>query len=195
MNQVGAIQKSFGTISALFHLANELLLIGYFYFTKMAKEIQLTQGKVAIVDDDMYDYLNQWKWYANEINGKFYAVRSLRINKKCTCILMHRLITNNNNSKMHTDHCNANTLDNRKENLRICTAQQNNFNRNIGVRNTSGYKGVSWHKVAKKYSVTIEINKIKHYLGLYINIKEAAKIYNDAAIKYHGQFAKLNKID
>lgn len=162
----------------------------------MVKEIQLTKGQVTLVDEHMFDYLNQWKWYANKINGKFYAVRNLRINKKYAgCILMHRLITNNNDSKMHTDHCNANTLDNRKENLRICTAQQNNFNRNIGICNTSGFKGVSWHKVAKKYSVTIEKNKKKHYLGLYKDIKEAAKIYNQAAIKFFGEFANLNKID
>ena len=59
------------------------------------KEIQLTQGKVALVDDDMYEYLMQWKWFANKKGSTFYAVRSLHSNNVRKTIFMHRLITNN----------------------------------------------------------------------------------------------------
>jgi hypothetical protein len=160
------------------------------------KEIQLTQGKVALVDDDMYEYLNQWKWYANKLGNNFYAVRNLRINKKYVCsILMHRLVANNN-SKMHTDHLNGNSLDNRKENLRICNTSENLMNQKKAVNNKSGYKGVGKYDNNKsKFRSTISYNGKSINLGYYKTIKEAAKAYNEAAIKYHGEFANLNKID
>jgi hypothetical protein len=159
------------------------------------KEIQLTQGKVALVDDDIYEYLNQWKWYASKLSGKFYARRSVRINKKYAgYLLMHRFIMNPDIGLV-VDHQNGNTLDNRKCNIRICTYSENRMNSVKTIYNKSGYKGVHWHKLGKKWVSTIEINKTKHYLGLFCEIKEAAKAYNNAAIKFHGEFAKLNKID
>ncbi len=75
------------------------------------KEIQLTQGKVALVDNEDYDFLMQWKWCVKNMQGRFYACRGCVLNKKKICIYMHRLITNNNNPKMHTDHVNNNSLD------------------------------------------------------------------------------------
>lgn len=161
----------------------------------MAKEIQLTQGKVAIVDDDDFEYLNQCKWCANNMKGKFYAVRAYTLNSKNIFIYMHRLITNNNNPKMHTDHINGFTLDNRKINLRICTNSQNQMNTKFKINNTSGFKGVFFDKTHKKWRSMIRLNyKLKH-LGYYIDPIDAARAYNDAAIKYHGEFANLNKID
>lgn len=158
------------------------------------KEIQLTQGKVALVDDEDFEYLNQWKWYANKLNVKFYARRNVRINKKnAGYLLMHRFIMNPDIGLV-VDHINGNTLDNRKCNLRICTYSGNRWNSFKTIDNKSGYKGVHWHKLGKKWKATIEINKTKHYLGLFHNIKQAAKAYNEAAIKFHGEFAKLNEI-
>ena len=160
------------------------------------KEIQLTKGQVALVDDDMFDYLNQWKWYASEQkNGKFYAARKIKLNSKRTSIMMHRLIINNTDSKLHTDHINGITLDNRKINLRICTNSQNQMNKNAQVNNKNGFKGVSYNKEKKKYEVSITANCNKIFLGRYDNIIHAAKAYNKAAVKYHGEFANLNKID
>jgi hypothetical protein len=162
------------------------------------KEIQLTQGKVALVDDDMYEYLNQWKWQANKNGNKFYAKRSIKVSQgKQKTISMHRFITKNINPKMHTDHLNGNGLDNRKINLRICTNSQNAMNQSKQINNTSGYKGVSYYKnsINKKWMATIKLNNIKIYLGLFIDPKDAASAYNAAAIKFYGEFAKLNKID
>ena len=159
------------------------------------KEIQLTQGKVALVDDDMYDYLNQWKWYANNLNGKFYAVRNLRINKKYVkSILMHRFIMSTNKGLV-VDHLNGDTLDNRKCNLRNCTHGENLKNQKISIKNTSGYKGVSWNKNHKSYEAKINNNNITIQIGNFKNIIDAARAYNEAAVKYHGEFANLNKID
>lgn len=159
------------------------------------KEIQLTQGKVALVDDDTYDYLNQWKWYANNLNGKFYAVRNLRINKKYVkSILMHRFIMSTNKGLV-VDHLNGDTLDNRKCNLRNCTHGENLKNQKISIKNTSGYKGVSWNKNHKSYEAKINNNNITIQIGNFKNIIDAARAYNEAAVKYHGEFANLNKID
>ena len=195
MNQVGAIQKIFGTISALFHLANELLLIGYFYFTKMAKEIQLTQGKVAIVDDADFEFLNQFKWHALKLAGKFYVGRKLTVSKcKRNQIFMHRFIMKPDKG-MVIDHLDGNPLNNQKNNLRICTHSENMRNCKISINNTSGFKGVSFVKKNNTYKSAIKLNKKTIYLGYYIDPIDAAKAYNDAALKYHGEFANLNKID
>jgi hypothetical protein len=161
----------------------------------MAKEIQLTQGQVAIVDDDIYDYLNQWKWYANKLKGKYYAVRNLRINKKYAgCLLMHRVIMNPIKGFV-VDHVNGLPLDNRKENLRICTAAENNRNQKQRINNKSGYKGVHWKKLKNKWYSEIKYKNKSIHLGCFINIIDAARAYNEAAIKYHGEFANINKID
>ena len=161
----------------------------------MAKEIQLTQGKVAIVDDEDYDYLNQFKWYANNLNGKFYAVRNERINKKYAGgLLMHRVIMNPIKGFV-VDHINGITLDNRKDNLRNCTHADNIKNQKLSISNKTGFRGVSWHKNKKVFESRIKSNNISYHLGTFNNAIDAAKIYNDAAIKFHGEFAKLNKID
>lgn len=160
------------------------------------KEIQLTQGKVALVDDADFEYLNQWKWFADKAtNNKFYAVRkSIRINGKGINQKMHRIIFGNN-LESHIDHINGDTLDNRRINLRICTHQQNMFNKPISKANKSGYKGVSFIGSNKMYRAAICINKKTIHIGNFYYAKQAAKAYNEAAIKYHGEFANLNKID
>jgi len=163
----------------------------------MAKEIQLTQGKVAIVDDEDFEYLNQWKWHCKINGNNFYAVRSIKYTngKYDKKIVMHRFLLNVSNSRLHVDHVNNDSLDNRKINLRICTHDENLRNRKINLNNTSGYKGVYWHKIGKKWTSVIGINKKIIYLGLFINPIDAARAYNAAALKYHGEFANLNKID
>jgi hypothetical protein len=158
----------------------------------MAKEIKLTQGKVAIVDDEDFEYLNQFKWQAHKNGNKFYAVTSLLINNKYRTKMMHRLIANNKNKKMHTDHINGDGLDNRKINLRICTHSQNLMNRGPQANNKTGYKGVCYDKRINKFRATISITGINKNLGCYINPVDAARAYNTAAIKYYCEFAQLN---
>lgn len=160
------------------------------------KEIQLTQGKVALVDDEDFDYLYQWKWYACKSGNTFYANRyDKNLNNKKIKIYMHRFITKNINKKMHTDHINRNGLDNRKINLRICTNSQNSSNRGLQINNTTGFKGVYYAKNINKFRAIIVVNRIKKTLGSYIDPIDAARAYNNAAQKYHGEFANLNKID
>jgi len=170
--------------------------MGFSYFIIMAKEIILTQGKVAIVDDDMFDYLNQWKWFANLQGKNFYARTNIPNKKgKRGSMLMHRLILNILNSKLQVDHLNHFTLDNRICNIRICSQSDNLKNRKISINNSSGYKGVIHIKRNNKFYAKINVNKKSIYLGLFTNPIDAARAYNDAALKYHGEFANINKID
>jgi hypothetical protein len=150
------------------------------------KEIQLTQGQVTLVDDEDYEYLNQWNWQAhyNKKQSIYYATGVINKN----FVTMHRLILNAPKD-MYVDHINHNTLDNRKENLRLATLSENQYNRKRCKRNTSGYKGVSWSKLHNKWRARICITKERLHLGLFDTAEEAYKIYCAAAEKYHGEFA------
>ena len=92
------------------------------------------------------------------------------------------------------DHRDGNKLNNRRNNLRICAQAENAMNRKININNTSGYKGVYWNKPRRKWVALIGVNKKRIHLGMFSNKINAAKAYNDAAIKYHGEFSNLNKI-
>jgi hypothetical protein len=152
------------------------------------KEIPLTQGKVALVDDEDYAFLNQWKWC---FNSKNYATR-IDLSEGRKTILMHRLI-NKTPQNMFTDHINGNGLDNRKCNLRSCTCSQNCMNRGMRINNLSGYKGVSWHIGHKKWGVQINNLGKNIHVGYFSNIIDAAKAYNKAANAFYGEFARINE--
>ena len=159
------------------------------------KEIQLTQGKVAIVDDDMYEYLNQWKWCAHRsyTRDTWYAQRnSPRPHKKT--INMHRVIMGVTDPEIEVDHRNGNGLFNVRENLRVCTTYQNGRNRGKQKNNTTGYKGVTWSDVAKErpYKAQLMINHKCVFLGYFSDPIEAAKAYDKKARELHGEFARLN---
>ena len=165
------------------------------------RTINLTQGKVALVDDEDFEYLNQWKWYAcRSGDSLFYALRWVLSNNKRTRLWMHRLL-NNTPADIETDHINGNGLDNRKENLRNSSRSQNVMNTEKRKDNKSGYKGViiniSHHKnkMYKYIRAQININQKQVSLGNFKTLEDAAKAYNEAALKYHGEFAKLNVIE
>lgn len=151
------------------------------------KEIELTQGQVAIVDDDDYEYLSQWKWFAKfrKNSKKFVAETSEGRNVH---ILMHRMIMKPQREEQ-VDHKNLDTLDNRKENLRVCNSSQNNANRKAYSK--TSYKGV-YKTSSRKYQAVVVNNHKRYYLGLYGTAKQAAKAYDKKAIELHGEFARLN---
>lgn len=161
------------------------------------KHIELSQSKVAIVDDEDYVKLNTRNWYAKFTqSGKVtYAVchKTVSAGKQKT-IFMHRIIMNPKQGQF-IDHINGDTLDNRKENLRICTTVENGRNRKKEIGTSSKYKGVSWDKNASKWKARIMFEKDRMYLGLFICEKEAALAYNEAAKRLFGEFAKLNEIE
>lgn len=154
------------------------------------KKISLTQGKYAIVDAEDYDYIKKWKWYYSKNRGG-YAVREEMRQGKKKLISMHRVI-NKTPTGMVTDHINGNTLDNRKKNLRNATIRQNTQNQRIRENKSSKYKGVYWYKAGRKWRAQMQSNKKRIYLGQYDSEIEAAKAYNEGAIKYFGKYARLN---
>jgi hypothetical protein len=185
--------KGNGTNPTLFQpCPSDCTCWGIFYFTKMAKEIQLTQGIVTIVDDADFEYLNQFKWYLLKSNSNYYAIRTKRPENKL--IQLHRIVIQAKQGEI-VDHINGNKLDNRKCNLRICTKSQNCQNRKISKLNKSGFNGVSWNIRNKKWVAQIACNNQKIHIGFFNEPIEAAKAFNEAALKYHGEFAHLNKID
>jgi hypothetical protein len=140
------------------------------------KEIILTQGQVALVDDEDYEYLNQFKWQAfwSKKAHTFYAHRPIYKGNKRTKILMHRQILNVPDG-LQVDHINHKTLDNQKYNLRIVTCRQNNQNHSRNV--SSIYPGVSWNKKLKKWQANAVFNGKKHSLGMYLIEIEAFNAY------------------
>jgi hypothetical protein len=142
------------------------------------KTIPLTQGREAIVDDEDYGYLSQWKWH---FDGH-YAARNRSRKKGCKgpmLIRMHRMIQETSEA---VDHINHNKLDNRRSNLRPVTHQQNCLNMPLSPTNTSGYTGVSAGEGGKWLARLKTNGKLKH-LGTFDTPEEASKAYKAAKDK------------
>lgn len=159
------------------------------------REISLTQGKVALVDEKDYDRLSKHKWYAAKSTYTFYAQREVRINGTRLTISMHREILGliHGDGRI-PDHRNRDGLDNRKENLRIVTYSVSVYNRNMLRSNTSGFRGVNWcwyHQI-NKWRARIQVGRKMIHGGYYLDPIDAALAYDNMAIKYFGNDAILN---
>ena len=154
------------------------------------KEIALANGKGMVkVDDSDYELVIAHKWSAHHGSTKTYA--KARINNKI--VAMHRLIMNVTDPTVQVDHINGDSLDNRRENLRICSNQENLRNRGAQANNKSGYKGVVCREGRKNpYIAQIAVNKKNIYLGSFECAEDAALAYDIAARDTFGEFAYLN---
>jgi hypothetical protein len=155
--------------------------------------IALTQGQVTKVDIADYEWLSQWTWHADcNINGKSFRARRCesRPGLHSKGILMHVQIMNPPGGFV-PDHVNHDALDNRRGNLRLATIGQNNCNQRVRRDNTSGHKGVTWHKAANGWAAQININGNRSHLGIYDKLEDAAKAYQLAAESVYGDFACL----
>ncbi len=157
------------------------------------KEIELTQGFKALIDDEYFERLNQYKWcyHKGKTNNTGYAKREEQKNNKSKVIHMHREIMNVTDPKVQVDHIDLNGLNNQKYNLRLVTSSQNMCNKCKRKDNESGYKGVSWRETNKKWRVRIQINGKRVHLGYFDNILDAAKAYETASKIYHGEFGRI----
>jgi len=152
--------------------------------------------KKVLVDEEDYELIKNYNWYIAKTSGsKFYVKAHSHVEKnKRIFVHMHRLIMNSPECKS-VDHINGDTLDNRKNNLRVCEHMENM--RNQGKRKngkTSKYKGVNFHKNMNKFCASIRQNYKLYHLGYFKNEIEAARAYNAAALKYHGEYAYLNAV-
>jgi hypothetical protein len=149
------------------------------------KKIPLNHGKFALVDNEDFDFINQWTW---RINNCGYANRTQylgggRKNQIQIGIQMHALI-NNTPKGFHTDHINHNKLDNRKSNLRTATSSQNGINRKgLQTNNKSGHNGVSWY--ANAWNAEIKLHQKKIWLGRFKTLKDAISARKKAELIYH----------
>ncbi len=148
------------------------------------REIPLTRGRAAIVDDEAFEDLKQYRWYCSS-HG--YAVRNFggRI------VRMHRQLLAAGLGQI-VDHINRDRLDNRKANLRFASALQSTWNSGVRPANSSGFKGVSRSDSKRNWTARIRVNGKRFNLGSYATAIEAAHAYDAAARSYHGEFAKTN---
>jgi hypothetical protein len=158
------------------------------------KEVQLSKGFVAIVDDEDFDELNKRKWYAGKCGNKIYARADIGPAASRSRLFMHRIILDVTDKKLKVDHVNGNTLDNQKSNLRLASQKENIRNRNgTRIGNTSGYRGVWFHKINSKWIAEITVDNKKISLGSFSDKEDAARAFDKAAKLYFGEFCgKLN---
>lgn len=157
------------------------------------KEIPLSRGLFALVDDEDYDMLIKFNWHAQKCRDAFYAERKEwdASKKKMVRVAMHRLILGLTDKNIEGDHIDRNGLNNQKNNLRAVTGHQNSFNKGAHKNSSSKYKGVTCVGNGK-WTARIMVNKVQYYLGRFIDEIEAAKRYDAEAVKVHGEFAYLN---
>lgn len=156
----------------------------------MNRFIDLTHGMRAIVDAEDYDRLvavGSWHAKKSRTGQMYYACRSGYLGSGF--LLMHREVLQAKAGVL-IDHVNGNGLDNRKENLRAATRSQNGCNRGKNLNNTSGFKGVFWHKSTGKWYAAVRLNRKLHHLGLFETREEANEVACSFRSQAHGAFAR-----
>ena len=149
------------------------------------RQLLLVNGHIALVDDKDYDFVSQKRWYAGGPN-KSYVVSTAN-----SRITLHRYILNPPKG-MVIDHIDGNGLNCTRANMRVCRHAQNLMNRGKTKNNKSGYKGVFYFKRDGNWAAQIRANGKNLHLVYFDNPIAAARSYDAAAIKYHGEFAKPN---
>ena len=156
--------------------------------------IPLTQGKHARINESDYGRVSLIEWYAIKQHGAFYAGSQISDeNGKKVQISMHRWILNAS-PEVEVDHIDGDGLNNTRANIRIAKHKDNAKNRKLHRNNTSGYKGVSWHKRSQMWMAYITSDKKRRHLGYFFDLDEAARVYNAAASALHGTFARPNSL-
>lgn len=161
-------------------------------------EVPLPKGYKTLIDPIDVDLL-AWRWNVQiKHGGKCYACRIVSgpKTKRWTWVGLHRLILERKLgrqllSKEYTDHINGDSLDNRRDNLRVCTCAQNLRNARKRSDNTSGYKGVTYRSRDSIWEANIQVDGKQIYLGRFQTAEAAYGAYCEAAVKYHGEFARF----
>lgn len=161
----------------------------------MAKEIKLTRGYVALVDDEDYEKVSQLKGRPNLSKRADGTVRDVYARGRLPerkDVKLHRFVLGLTDPKVIVDHINHNGLDCRKENLRITDCSGNGANRVLSVNNTSGFKGVHWYARKALWHVFVYFRQKPVHVGYFSDHKEAAKAYDSKAVELFGEFALTN---
>ncbi len=156
------------------------------------KEVSLTQGYVALVDDGDYDWAMQYKWQVRRCGTKLYASRCTPGNpSERRTLYMHRELLNPIRGIL-CDHVDGDGLNNQRENLRAATRSQNGANAGMRPNNTSGFKGVGWQSRLGKWRARLKIGRRSLHLGLFDNPMDAARLHDRRARELFGAFAQVN---
>ena len=152
----------------------------------MSKQIQLSKGKIAIVDDDVFSTASKIKWNAHKGHkNKWYAVTKIQGKS----IFLHNFVMLPPKGFV-VDHINGDGLDNRRENLRIASYSQNSANRGTDIDNKSGYKGVI--KIKNKWAAKLNYKRKTIYIGSFDTAELAARAYDEKAREIWGEFSQTN---
>lgn len=149
------------------------------------KIIKLTNGYETKVSDEDFEFLSRWRWFRNK-SGYVQRTEYVTATKR-KIICMHRVILNTPKG-MVSDHSNHDTLDNTRENLRICTYKQNGANSKKHKNSSNKFKGASLDKRDGRWQAKVA----RQYIGRFATEEDAAIAYNSHAIKIYGEFARLN---
>jgi len=160
------------------------------------REILLTQGQTAWIDDDDFEEVSRYRWHAHRVHAHapWYAVANLPRPRSTgrNSLRMHMLLMGEAPEGKTVDHRNGNGLDNRRSNLRWATVSEQRWNSGLSRKNTSGFKGVSFDKSRGKYRAQIRVAERYVRLGRFMTAEEAAQAYDRAAREAFGAFARLN---
>jgi len=172
-------------------LTCRLLKFGYTF-----RKIYLGENEWTLVSPFDYYWLKNLNWYLNGNGKEFYAFRNVKVGPgKTKMVSMHRQIMDPPQHLL-VDHRNNNSLDNRRANLRLATHAENACNRpKIRTKTSSRYIGVYLEKRTGRYTSKIRVNGKRLWLGRFTSETDAARAYDAAAKKYHGEFARLNFSD
>lgn len=158
-------------------------------------EIPLTQGQVALIDDEDFDIVSAYKWYAHwKPNGRrFYAITNISRTLGRGTLKMHRLVFGLKDPLIHVDHIDGDGLNNCRHNLRLCTNTQNHMNLRRYANNTSGLTGVFFEKRRQKWRAEICAQRKRRFLGYFDDAESAAAAYASAAREIFGAFSPIER--
>ena len=154
----------------------------------MTRAVELTRGYVALVDEQDYERVAEYRWSVNRQSTVTYA--KTRINGRTA--YLHRFILGITDPRVHVDHRDHDGLNNRRSNLRVCSHSENHCNERKRRYASSRYKGVSWSRQYGKWRASIEVTGRYVHLGRFTSELDAALAYDIAARTHFGEFACCN---
>lgn len=157
----------------------------------MVQQIPLGKERFALVDESDFDRLKDTQWF---LSGTGYAVGLIPQEGRFRLVYMHRLVIGAAPDTL-VDHINADTLDNRRSNLRLATPEQNGQNKQLNPLSETLLKGVGWHKRRRKYHARIQLQGMRYHLGYFVDAESAALAYDSAARMLFGEYARCNYPD
>jgi hypothetical protein len=152
-------------------------------------------GLTILVDNEDFEHISQLNWHIHRHCNTFYSMRHIYVEGKRTCTLMHRDLLGLRKGDPNVDHIDGDELNNQNSNIRLATTHQNGENRRKSptFKTSSKYKSVCWYKAGSCWRANIKIHGKSVHLGLFDIEENAAREYNAVALKYFGEFAKLNE--